>query len=85
MRLIKDIVEAPVYPAGEWEMTPEEFLERCKKIYSREGDRVYEFENDCEVAHVMFDRLCWEALKDAGFEEGISYVLEYVKPAMRYA
>lgn len=85
MRLIKDIVEAPVYPAGEWEMTPEEFLERCKRIYSREGDRVYEFENDWEAAHVMFDRLCWEALKDAGFEEGINYVLEYVKPVMRYA
>jgi hypothetical protein len=66
-------------------MTPEEFLERCRRIYSREGDRVYEFENDWEAAHMMFDRLCWEALKDAGFGEGINYVLEYVKPSMWYS
>ena len=50
----------------------------------REGDRVHEFENDWEAAHKMFDRLCWEALKDAGFAEGINYVLEDVKPSMWY-
>lgn len=71
-------------------MTPEEFLERCKRLYGKHTgakgeENIDEFENDPEAAHVMFDHLCWEALRDVGFEEGINYVLEYVKPPMWYA